>query len=367
MRGRVWFDDRRDHWVAILELGQDGQGKRRTASKGGFAKKREAESYLVEKLHELEEGTYVVTNTITLAEWCERWLRDYAPLHISDTTLSYYKGIVKNHIIPELGAVKLQRLDKPTVQSAITKWSKEMQASSCRLITTILKAILKEAVESGIIRRNPAQSVILPKLQRKEMRALDEVEAVELLKKLEGSKLYLPTLLAVSTGMRRGEILGLKWSAIEGNVATITETIAQNGTVHPPKTERGRRSVTLPAVVMAALKDHRKRQVEDRLAAGASWTETGYILTKVDGRPWTASDLSSTFTRAMQGFGIKLRFHDLRHTHASQLLRAGFPVNLVAERLGHDAGETLRTYSHIMPGQDALAAEKMDDMLAAVK
>jgi integrase len=366
--GRVWFDDRRDHWVCVLELGRKPDGSRWTETKSfkGKTGKKDAETYKRQRLHEMDEGSFVATNTITVAEWSQRWLRDYAPLRTRDTTLDQYTKTVNNHIIPDLGHIRLQKLDKPTVQAVITKWSQVLAASTTRQVTSVLKAIIKEAVESGVLKRDPTSSVVLPKVQRKEMRALDESETAALLDSLRGDKLYLPVLIAVSTGMRRGEILGMKWDAITGNVLRITQIIAQNGAVHPPKTERGWRSITLPSTVLAALRERKREQKEERVAMGAAWKDTGYVLTRKDGNHWTVNDLSCNFTRQMQRLKMQLRFHDLRHTHASQLLRAGFPLNAVAERLGHDPGETLRTYSHIMPGQDAQIAAQVDAMLASM-
>lgn len=365
MKGRLWFDSRRQYWTVILELGRKPDGSRWTESKGGFAKKKDAQTYLDERTSEAVQGVFVPSNDLTVGEWCDRWLRDYAPLRAIDTTLTLRTSQVRLYIKPDLGAVKLQQLDKPMVQAAVTKWSKTLAASTTRQVASVLKMILKEAVEAGIIRRNPAANMALPKASRTEMRALDEGETRKLLELLKGDDLYLPVLIALSTGMRRGEILGLKWSAIDGNSLTVRETIAQNNAVHAPKTARGRRTIIIPATLVAALKEHKRAQREQRMAAGSWWKDTGYVFTRADGNPWTYNDISCRFTRLMQRSDMKLRFHDLRHTHASQLLQKGYSLNLVAERLGHDPTETLRTYAHVMPGQDALAAQMVDDLLAS--
>ena len=365
MKGRVWQDPRCGDYVVILELGKHPDGRRNAPWVGRFEKRTEAETHLIQCLHELQENTYVESSVITVAEWCERWLRDYIPLAVAETTLEQYRKMVHHHIVSELGPIKLQKLDKPTIQRAITAWSKTLAPSTTRQVTSICKAMLKEAVASGIIKRNPAQSVVLPRVERREMRALDEQQTVALLDQLVGNKLYLPALIAVSTGMRRGEILGLKWTAIQDGVATVTEAISCNGQVRPPKSELGRRRIVLPPSVVVALEDRRAAQEVERQLAGNIWKDTGYVFTRADGSPWSANDISCNWTRTMKRLGIKLRFHDLRHTHATQLLSAGMHVKAVAARLGHDPGETLRTYAHVLPGMDEQAAEIAEGIIAS--
>lgn len=364
MKGRVWQEPRSKQWVVILNLGYHPNGKRNCPWVGRYATKGEAEDHLVRALHDMQEGSYVDVSSITVAEWAERWLRDYVTVRVRDTTLAHYSQALQNHIIPDLGSVRLQKLDKPTVQASVTRWGQEYKASTVRQIAAILKAMLKEAVESGLIKRNPSLGISLPKMGSTDRRALSARETRDLLTGLAGTRLYLPTLLSVSTGMRRGEILGLKWSAIEGNMARVTESIVENGAVHAPKSAQGTRSITLPATVVSALVERKRAQIADRLAAGRGWHDTGYVFTRADGNPWSASELSNAFARKMKALGVDLCFHELRHTHGSQMLEAGYAVNLVAERLGHDPSETLRTYAHVIAGADARVAETVDEMFA---
>ncbi len=366
MGGRVQKVTRmgKTQYVVVLELGRDENGKRIAPWVSRHDKRSDALTDLANRLTEMQENGPVVASAVTVAEWCERWLRDYASLAVASTTLDHYTAVVRKHVIPELGDIRLQKLDKPTIQRAIIKWSNGYASSTTRQIMTVFKQILREAVSSGLLRRNPAQGVVLPRVQRKEPAALDEQETVELLRKLRDTKLYLPTLIAVTTGMRRGEILGLKWDAIEGNTVSVTETIASTGEIRPPKTELGRRCIVLPASVVTALADHKAEQEKEREAAGAIWKDTGYVFTRADGSPWSANEISCNFTRLTRRLGFKIRFHDLRHTHASQLLKAGVHVKVVASRLGHDPNETLRTYAHVLPGLDAEAAAIADSILS---
>lgn len=365
MKGRVWQHPSGD-WIVILNLGKHPDGRRNCpwVARFGPTEKKKADECLVEKLYELQKGLYIDKDNVTVAEWGERWLAHYVKHRVADTTEHYYGMVVNGHIIEAIGAMKMQKVAKPHLQALVSTWSDTMKPSTVRLYATVLKAMFREAVDSGILYRNPADRLNLPKLGTTERRALSVEEMNDLLAKLQGSRLYLPTLLALTTGLRRGEVLGLKWSSIEGNVLTVTQQITERG-VHDPKSAAGRRRITLPQATVEALKAHKRQQAEDRLAAGRAWHDQGYVLTGANGEPWTGAVLTQAFLREMKKLGLDLCFHELRHTHGSQLLANGYSVNLVAERLGHNPSETLRTYAHVLPGGDAMAAETMDGLLAS--
>ncbi len=366
MKGRVWQDPRSGDWVVILNLGRHPDGRRNCPWVGRFGpkEKKKAEAFLVDKLHELQTGTYVDTDNITVAEWGERWLAHYVQ-SVAEDTKHCYTQIVRDGVGPDLGHVRMQKLDKAACQALIAKWASTLKPSTVRLYATVLRAMLKEAAESGVIQRNPAANLSLPKMNRPDRRALSVQEMNDLLAKLEGDRLYLPTLIAVTTGLRRGEVIGLKWSSIDGNVLHMQRSITEKGVVKDPKSARGRRTIVLPQTVVDALAKHKRQQAADRLAAGPAWRDEGWVLTRADGGPWSTGMITGAFTRRMKALGIDLCFHELRHTHGSQMLEAGYSVNLVAERLGHDPSETLRTYAHVIPGADARVAETMDGLLAS--
>jgi integrase len=195
------------------------------------------------------------------------------------------------------------------------------------------------------------------------MRALDEDETASLLNLLGESRLYLPVLLGVTTGLRRGEILGLRWSDIDLATCTIAvvqslEQTKEGLRFKAPKTHRSRRSIVLGAMTVEALRSHRAKQAEERLALGPGYEDQDLVCPRPGGTPWAPDVFSTTFAAFVRRSGMKpFRFHDLRHTHATHLLKAGVHPKIVSERLGHSAvGITLDTYSHVLPSmqQDAM-------------
>ena len=203
------------------------------------------------------------------------------------------------------------------------------------------------------------------------MRALDEDETATLLSLLGASRLYTPTMLAVTTGLRRGEILGLRWSNVDLATGTITvlqslEQTKEGLRFKSPKTHRSRRSIALPAMTVDALRAHRAKQAQERLALGPAYDDHDLVCPRPGGTPWPPDMFSTAFAAAIRRSELRaFRFHDLRHSHASQLLKAGVHPKVVSERLGHAGiGITLDTYSHVLPGLQEDAVHRLNAMLA---
>jgi integrase len=220
--------------------------------------------------------------------------------------------------------------------------------------------------------RNPADAVNPPVPKAVEMRVLNEEQLVRLFDLLRESPLWVPTILAGTCGMRRGEILALRWSDVhlDTSVATasITQTLEQVGSeiaFKEPKTQKSRRAITLPAMTRDVLRQHRAKQAEARLMLGPAYQDLGLVCSGPDGSPWVPDRLSAGFASFMKGADLpRIRFHDLRHTHATHLLRAGVHPKIVSERLGHSTITiTLDTYSHVLPGMQEEAAERIDQAL----
>ena len=204
------------------------------------------------------------------------------------------------------------------------------------------------------------------------MRALDEGETASLLRLLGESRLYMPTMLAVTTGLRRGEILGLRWDNVDlvAGTLTVVQSLEQTKDglrLKTPKTHRSRRSIALLAMTTTELRLHRAKQAEERLALGPAYEEAGFVCPRPGGAPWTPDVFSTAFAAFVRRSGLsQFRFHDLRHTHASHLLRAGVHPKIVSERLGHSSvGITLDTYSHVLPGMQQDAVKLIDTALEA--
>jgi integrase len=222
-----------------------------------------------------------------------------------------------------------------------------------------------------MLARNPADAVDLPKARRREMRVLDETATAALLSVAKGTSLYVPVLVAVSTGLRRGELLGLKWQDVDldGGALSVVRVLAEAGgelTFKEPKTAKSRRLVSLGPTVVDVLRQHRREQVEARLQFGAAFNPEGLVFATADGEPLTPSTFSVAFRRLAGRAGFAgLRLHDLRHTHATQLAGAGVLPKVISERLGHASiGITMDLYAHVMPGMQEDAVARHDAVLA---
>ncbi|NLO27356.1 MAG: site-specific integrase [Actinobacteria bacterium] len=201
------------------------------------------------------------------------------------------------------------------------------------------------------------------------MKALDERQLLSLLAAIRQTRHYSPVLLAAITGLRLGEILGLKWGDLnldcrECQVVRSVQRTEEGISFKSPKTRRSRRTVLLPEMAVTALKAHRAQQNEERLLMGPGYQDLDLVFARPDGSIWPPMQFSSDFRRLIRRHGFCIRFHDLRHTHASQLLKAGVPVKVVSERLGHaTASITLDVYSHVLPGMQEAAVAKIDAAL----
>jgi len=284
------------------------------------------------------------------------------------------------HLAPALGHHQLARLSPVHIQAyysqALVSGRRHGEGGlSARTVLhhhRVLREALQQAVRWQLLARNPADAVEPPRPERREMKALDADDTRRLLAAAEDSRLYTPILLAVTTGMRRGEILGLLWQDVDLNAATATvcrslQQVRGKVSFKQPKTARSRRLVTLPALAVDALIRHKARQAEIRLQLGPAYDDHGLVVANPDGMPMSPGAFTHAFILLAKKAGRpRLRFHDLRHGHASQLGRLNVPVKVISERLGHSSvAITLDLYSHVLPGMQEDAARKIDAALRA--
>lgn len=233
----------------------------------------------------------------------------------------------------------------------------------------VLRTALQAAVRWQLIPRNPADGVKPPKPERHEVTALDEAQTAKLLKAAQGTSFYVPLVLGVTAGMRRGEVLGLTWQnvSLSDGCLHVTQALGSvsSGTfLQPPKTAKGVRRIALLPFAVEVLKAHRKQQAEERLSLGARWIDNDLVCPAEDGTLWRPNCFTQAWVRFAKQSGVPCNFHALRHTHASQLLRQGVHPKIVSERLGHSSvGLTLDTYSHLLPGMQEDAAAQLDGVL----
>ena len=216
-----------------------------------------------------------------------------------------------------------------------------------------------------LVARNVADAVQPPAPELKEMKALDERQTVWLFEAAQGTRFYVPILFDATTGVRRGELLAVKWLDLNLDSATLSlrrslEQTRAGLRFKETKNKKGR-VISLPAILVKALREHLAEQNEFKKLFGADYQDQGLVFARPDGSIWKPESFTEEYFRFARKIGVKVRFHDLRHSHASQLLRAGVPVKVVSERLGHSTvGITLDTYSHILPGMQEEAAQKID-------
>lgn len=306
----------------------------------------------------------------TLSEYLQLWLENYARHNVGNKTYETYQRIVKLNIVPSLGDVRLKDLRPLQIQamySDLLRLGKRngsgLSPLSVQHVHRLLRKALHQAVRWEILDRNPADGADSPRVPRNEMNALDRDGLSRLLTALQGNKLYLPVLIAATTGMRRGEILALRWRDIDldAGVLRVARSLQQISTgleFKEPKSARGRRNISLAKATVSALQAHK---------AAHDTAPDGLVVCREDGTPWPPDQLSVEFHVFTRRNGFSIRFHDLRHTHASNLLRDGVPVNVVSQRLGHaEPAITLNVYSHVLPGMQEEAALKVDEMMAEV-
>lgn len=361
-----------DRWVARLSL-PDGRRK------ALYAKTRqEAARKLTKALRDRDTGLMSVgDDRQTVGQYAERWLEMLRPA-VKPRTLLRYSEDLRLHVLPTLGTVKLARLSAQHVQSLYSALLAEGKLSSTTIfqVHTTLSHALKDAMRLGIIPRNPCTLVTPPRPVHVEMHVLTPAQVGTLLRAAHGERLEAFYVLMCYTGLRLGEALALQWSALDLEAGTLQVRYTLH---HPhgkgsewelltPKTAKSRRRIELPPTVVEALRQHRKRQLEERLALGAGWTDHGFVFAREDGLPYRGIHvLQRHFYPLLERAGLpRIRLHDLRHTAATLLLLQNVPAKVVSELLGHSSvGITLDRYSHVLPSMQKDAASAMERLLSA--
>lgn len=381
MRGSVV--KRGSGYAVVVELGRDPEtGKRRQKWHSGYRTRKEAERARVELLGRVDTGTYVETSKQTLSGFLAEWLVSIEPT-VRPATLYSYRRNMGLHVEPYIGATPLQKIDAGTLNGLYARLLADgrrdrtggLSKRSVRYVHTILHRALSDAVRWERLLRNPADAATPPSATASERPEMTTWDAKTLRSFLDASaaendRYRAAWYLLATTGMRRGEVLGLRWADVDLTAATasIRQTVitvkrsVQFGT---PKTAKGRRQISLDAGTVAVLREHRARQLEERLLMGAGWADHDLIFTKVDGAPLHPERFSREFDRRVARYGLeRIRLHDLRHTWATLALGAGVHPKVVQERLGHaNVSITLDVYSHATPAMSAAAA---DTVAAAV-
>jgi integrase len=357
-------------YSVVLDLGRGPDGKRARRWHSGYRTKRDAERARVELLARLDQGTYVEPSRLTLGVFLrDQWLPGLAG-QVRPTTLHAYQTNLARYVTPAIGGLLVQR-QTPAHLNALYgqllasggRDGRPLSARTVQAVHMTVRKALGDAARWGLVARNVAALASPPKPRRAEMRSWTAAELRAFLEHVAADRLAALWMLAASTGMRRGELLGLRWVDVDLERARVAvrQTLVLAGrqvVTSEPKTARGRRSVALDPRTVAELRAWRAAQAAERLAWGPAWTDAGLVFTREDGTALHPERLSDAFAWRLRAAGLPpIRLHDLRHTHASLGLAAGVPVKVMSERLGHSTSSfTADAYQHVTPALEEQAA-----------
>lgn len=345
----------------------DGTKKRKTISGQSYAEVRDR---LTRARSEVLRGEAVDDEGYTLGAYMDDWI-DSERLSVSQKTHASYEGTARLHIKPLLGHLRLKDLSADHLRWLYgEKLRAGLAPRTVQIIHTVLAKAMKEAVRRNLVITAATDGVKRPRVEKREMRTLDNAQVLALLRAARGDPYEALYTLAVSTGLRRGELLGLEWRDVDFDqrVISVRRSVSANGkTLKPTKTGRGR-TLRLTPDAVAALVLHRAQQQEHRAMMGVSWLEHGLVFPSLVGTATNADNfVKRSFKPLLRKAGLpKIRFHDLRHTFATLLLpRPEVPSKVVQEMLGHSSiTMTLDTYSHVLPEMQGAAADAMQEMLS---
>ena len=361
------------YWEARITIGRDpGSGKQLQKSFTGKTQ-REVREKMQSAAVAVNAGIYLAPKKMTLRQWMEIWIEEYLG-NLKPGTVDTYALNMRNHILPALGAIRIADLHPHMVQTFINSLD-GLSAGSVRLIYQILHMSLEKAVLLEYIPRNPAENCVLPKMEQKDICPLDDAETAAVLSAVRGSEIEHLVGVALFTGMRLSELLGMTWDCVDMKSGSIlvNKQLAlpahrQNGAFISPKSGKSRLIVPASSVLLT-LKKQQIHQAELRLKAGSAWQDNcGLVFSLEDGRPMDQWRVRRIFHRLLGEIGMShVRFHDLRHTYAVNAIRAGDDIKAVQSNLGHSsAAFTLDRYGHFTERMRHDSADRMEAFIRDV-
>jgi integrase len=363
MRGTITRRGR-SSWRIKFDLGTTA-GKRQTRYVTVRGTKAQAQAEAARIIASTATAEFVDPSKETVTQFTERWLRDWANNNVGNKTWTRYAEILRRHVAARLGSVPIQNLRAADLQAIYAAMAEEGFAERTRLhVHRVVNRMLGHASKWGAIARNVATMVDAPRVKAHEIEVLSASEVQTVLERLRGSPLYTIASVLLATGLRRGEVLALRWQDVDLDRGALRveraleETTRGGLQVKAPKTKRSKRTVTLPPSTVAVLREHRKDQQEQRLALGLGrLPDDAPVFSDWDGSLRSPNAVSKSWRAAMRAAGLTATLHSLRHTHASTLITEGVDILTVSRRLGHaSAMLTLTTYGHLLRNDDRSAA-----------
>jgi integrase len=355
-------------WKAAVTL----QGKRLSKT---YKTRQEAQDWLKQMLREIDDGLTYACTKMTLEEYLADWLITEKSV-MRQSTWSYYDQLTRSYINPNIGRILLRDCRTENIQKFYNRLvNRKIGAPTIQKMHKLLRSALGNATKTGLISRNPVTYAKPPSVPFTEMKILDESQVSKFLVSIIGHKWEALFYLAITTGMRRGELLGLKWDDVDWIKQTIkvdrqvSSTSKTTVKFLPLKTRFSKRIIMLGQKTIAILREQNEHEQSKRLAAANRWVENGLIFTNSRGGPLCPNYMTAEFHKLLEASGLpSIRFHDLRHTAASIMLNNGIPIIVVSRRLGHSkASTTLDVYGHLIDNMQSEAATLMDDLITPVK
>jgi integrase len=365
-------------WAIIIDIRDPETGKRKRKWHSFAGTKRAAQIECARLISEIRGGRYSEPSKLSFGQFLETWLSHVKP-QITPRTHERYCELVRKNIIPAIGAIRLASLRPAQIATAYSKALESgrrdgkggLSPSTVLYMHRIVKQALAHAVCWEVLAKNPADAVDPPKIERTSLSTYDMAQTADAIEAARATRMFVPVILGLLCGLRRGEIVALRWRNVDFETGTIAvvesaEQTAAGIRYKQPKSRRCR-SVALSTFVVDALRVHRTKQAEELLRLGVKQNDATFVYTREDGEPLQPRTLTHSWQALIAKTDMpRVRFHDLRHAHATHLLSSGVHPKVASERLGHSkVGITLDLYSHVLPGMQEDAAARVDDALRA--
>jgi len=360
-------------WSYVFDLGYI-DGKRKQKEVGGFDSKKEAQTAMRIAITEYEKGIIQSNKSLTYAEYLQYWLTNYVHINLKYLTIVKYEAEIKNHIIPGLGAYKINKLNHLVLQRFFTnKINAKYSRHYVNSIYSIINGSLNQALKWGFVTSNPMMLVTLPKNNKNnDVVVLTDNEIEIIYNRFKDTRHNIPFLIALNTGMRISEVCGLTWENInfDKKLIYITQTLQYQNkewVLSTTKTKSSKRSVMMSTYLLETLRNHRDYQITNRTHYGIYYQESDFVCTGNNGKPVNCNTLKYFSRIINQELDINFKFHFLRHTFASNMLQLGIHPKIVQEILGHsNITTTLDTYSHISSNMQADAMNVFSEHISNV-
>ncbi|UOY93157.1 site-specific integrase [Ectobacillus sp. JY-23] len=374
MTGSITRNKQTGKWDFVFNGGRDPlTGKRKQIKRRGFESKRDAMDEMTKLKAEMLENAFLDLTKMTYATYLEEWFQERKS-RLQQSTFEIHSIFYRNVIKPKLGHLKLQQIAPIQIQKFVNDLVNDTSYSehTIHLIFRIVSASLKKAKVLKLIKENPSTGITLPKIRQQEIHvwSLEQVNFfISEAKKIKRlTRCHIGFLISIFTGMRQGEVLGLRWKDIDFDTQTIfvRQTLTQNAKVKAgAKNQASLRSIHIPNKLIDELRTYRKQLLQEKLLLGQSYYDNDLVICTRDGKPMIPRNFRKEFYKVVEKVGLpKIRFHDLRHTHATILIQQNVNVKLISERLGHsDIQTTLNTYSHVLPDMQKSVSDKLDKII----